>query len=113
MSEPWTWKKTATNVGIIALALVLGNLIDQEFAGHINYSKNAIFFIFLQFLVIIAVVAVLETIHLKKFPIPITSNVFFIGVFLSVQQNLWKQVSRIQFYPKLKMLTEDERKQQV
>lgn len=97
--EVWSWNKAAQTLLVIAIAMILGNLIDQGFENHVDYKKRAVFFIFLQFLVIIAVVAALESIHLKHYPIPITSNIFFIAVFLGVQQNLWNQVSRIKVYP--------------
>lgn len=94
--EKWTWQRALQALEIIVVAVVLGNLIDHLFARFARY-RHPLFPILLQFLAIIAIVAALETITNKFFPNPITNNIFFISVFLGVQQNLWARTTQLGF----------------
>ncbi len=94
--EKWTWRKALQALEIIVVGVILGNLVDHLFSKYARYH-HPLLPIFLQFLAIVAIIAALETITSKFFPNPITNNIFFIGVFLGVQQNLWARTAQLGF----------------
>ena len=104
----WNGWKVAESMGVIAIAFVLGNLIDQTFSKIFKKTKkNVIWRIVAQFMVIIGVIAFFETVDLKLLPKNITTNIFFITVFIGTQQSLLTSMGRVQFVPKMAIKDEE------
>ena len=103
MSQPYNLKRLGTDVVSIVVALIAGIIIDQIFEKHFVKRKHIFPRIVLQFLVIIAVVVLFNVWDPPVLPSNIVSNVFFMAVFLGVQQGLFAEVGRVQLYPKIEI----------
>jgi len=108
MSEAWNVRKVGESAGVIVVALLLGIAVDQVFQHHSSARQHPILRIALQFAVIIGVVIAADTVGQRFFAKNLSTNVFFVAVFLGVQQNLLKDISRVRLYPKPKLLGKDE-----
>lgn len=98
----WNPSKLGESVLIIAIAFILGNLVDQIFSRIFKkHHKWLIVRIIAQILVIIGVVAFFETVDMKLIPKNITSNIFFITFFVGTQQRLLDTMAEIKLIPKL------------
>jgi type III secretory pathway component EscS len=82
----------------IALALVLGLLIDQLFQSWFGFQQQTLRII-LQFATLVGVVILVEHLASNFLPFDLVSNVFFISVFLGVQQYLFQELKQVQLFP--------------
>lgn len=99
MSQPYDLKRLGADVASILVALIAGIVIDQIFEKHFVKKQHILPRILLQFSVIITIVIMFNIWDPPVLPKNITSNVFFMAVFLGVQQKLFAEIGRIQLYP--------------
>ena len=79
----------------IAAAVILGSILDKSFEIYFG-KKNRMVRITIQFITIAVVIALINTYSDKyRLPIDVVENIFFVSVFLGVQQNLFQDVSQL------------------
>jgi len=94
----WTVPSFARSMVAIAAAVLLGLLIDQSF-DRLFQDRSVALRLLLQFGVIVAVVALIEELMPRLLPIDLVSNVFFITMFVGVQQHLFGELWRLRLLP--------------
>lgn len=76
----------------IIIALIMGIFLDKFFNYFIIDEYNTIRFI-MQISCIIIIVILVNNLYMRLFKIRMTEiSIFFISVFLGVQQSLWKEI---------------------
>lgn len=96
----WTWQRFARSALSIAVAIVLGLLVDEVFQWLFR-DMYPIWHIVLQFGVIIGVVALLSSVVPRLVSLDLVENIFFVSVFLGVQQHLMQEtVARLDLIPR-------------
>lgn len=86
--------KVRNSLVAIATAVILGLIVDKTFEKYFS-DKPKFARILFQFIVIALIIAIINANSERYLKLDLVNNIFFISVFLGVQQNLFMTVSGV------------------
>lgn len=92
-----SWNSFLRSILAMSAALILGLLVDESFELWLGQDK-VLLRILLQLSTIVLVVALLQRLG-PRLNFNVVDNVFFLAIFLGVQQHLLQQFDRINLLP--------------